>query len=433
MIRIVIEGVPHCDLLIIKTHVICELYHLMNYNTCMLNSASNTHLILTTNPGLEDIVTTELQLHLQRADLPAATCTLAPYGMAGAIDVRCATPRNELTAVVKTMRSIHHVHQPAGWIELTHPSGDPLRAIAAFLHEAEIPEMRAAKHFRVTGKRVGQHDFTSIDVQKAAGAALVEQYDCGVNLTQYDANILVNVYHDHCYIAAQLTDDPLDARYDYVYRPKVSLKSNVAYALLHLADLRPDNGVPAHQSQRDTPIDSVIDSVIEVEGEVPNESPNESQSAPVLLDPFCGSGTILLEAAACLPDYQILGSDRYENAVGWARDNVGINQYNDRISILQGDARDLRKIYEPNSIDIIVTNPPFGAQLGANANFQELYRHFLSAAWGVLKSGGRIAMLVWKRGAFNGVVKQFDYAIRHVRIVDMGGIFPGIFILEKEK
>jgi len=376
----------------------------------------DAHLILTTNPGLEDIAIAELQLQLQRAALPAARCELSPYGMAGAIDVTCECAQAELVAVGRTMRSIHHIHHPVGWIALTHTSGEPLRAIADFLHEAEIPEMRVANCFRVTGKRVGQHAFTSVDVQKVAGAALVAKYDCGVNLTQYDANILVNVYHDHCFIAAQLTDNPLDARYQYVYRPKVSLKSNVAYALLHLADLRPDNGIAAHQCEKDAPI-----------------FPKAEDDKPrVLLDPFCGSATILLEAAACLPDYQILGSDRYEQAAGWAHDNVAANKVADRVAVVLGDARHLDKIYAPNSIDVIVTNPPFGAQLGANANFWDLYKNFLKSAWTVLKPSGRIAMLVWKRGAFNRAVKQFDYEIRHVRIMDMGGIYPGIFILEKE-
>lgn len=375
---------------------------------------TETRLILTTNPGLEDIVVAELQLSLQRAELPEAVCELSPFGMAGAVDVRCETARDDLLAVAQTLRSIHHIHSPVGWIELTHPSGDPLAAISDFLREVDIPEMQTAKIFRVTGKRVGAHGFTSIDVQKKAGAALDAKYDCGVSMTAFDTNILVNVYHDHCYVAVQLTDVPLDMRYQYVFRPKVSLKANVAYALLHLADLRPADGVAAYDEELAFSAEA---------GDLPL----------VLLDPFCGSGTILLEAAACLPEWQVRGSDRYENAIGWSTDNVKANDFGARISLLQGDARDLRKLYPPHSVDVIITNPPFGAQLGANANFRALYTNFLRAAWGVLKPNGRIAMLVWKRRAFNEMVKKFDFEIRHVRIVDMGGIYPGVFVLQKKQ
>lgn len=372
-----------------------------------MDESQHACLNFTTNPGLEDIAITECRTRLHRAGIDEIAFERKPHGLGGYLGVQCETSPAQLWDVARQMRSIHHVHRPIA--SFTVPEADGLTFIQHQVRALDIPEMDTAGSFRVTSKRSGRHDFTSMDVQKVAGAALVDRYQCQVNLTEYDVNIRVDIFDRLCYVAVQMTRRPLDFRFDYAYRPRIALKTNVAFALLCLAHLQPD-GIPA-----------------------PDAPPAgyEPPQAPLILDPFCGSGTIVMEAARCLPQAQLFANDAFERPVVWTQDNIAANGLCERIHVQQMDARHIHTHFAADSLDAIVTNPPFGAFLGANTNFHTLYQHFLNAAWHVLRPGGYLALMVWKRGVFNRVADKMDFQIRHVRIVDVGGIFPGMFMLRK--
>ena len=379
-----------------------------------------TTLILTTNPGLEDIVADELQGRLRsrgicsrgiyRTGISDAVTEKDPFGLSGQLQAIFDEPFDQIWPTVQQMRSIHHVHRPLRFFELS-TEGDPLDQIMHEIGSLDIPEMEIAETFRVTSKRSGTHPFGSVDVQRGAGAVLVDNYAKRVNLTEYDVNMRVDLFERRCYVALQLTKKPLDQRFDFVYRPKVAMKTNVAYALLILVGLDP----LAHCAPETGPSDA-----------------NMRAEPITLLDPFCGSGTMLLEAAACFPHAELFASDRYERPIEWTRDNLEAAGIRDRVELHQADARDLAEIFPLESIGYIVTNPPFGKGLGPNTNFHGLYTHFLRAAHKVLKPKGRIAMLVWRRNIFTRVAREHGFRILHVRIVDTGGLFPGVFVLEKK-
>ncbi|MBV7332990.1 methyltransferase [Chloroflexi bacterium TSY] len=375
-------------------------------------------LIFTTNPGLEDVVIDECRLRFQANQLSECTFERQPHGLGGYIQLHTAEPMDKVWPVVKQMRSIHHIHQPLHYFSLSPESTmKQLDQIREVIGQLDVPGLTKADTFRVSSKRSGQHEFTSVDVQKTAGAALVNRYGKKVNLKYPEINVRVDVFRQNCYVALQLTNKPLDFRYDYVFRPRIAIKTNLAFSLLHLAGLQPTN-----VSQSETaccPWQT-------------NGSHTGGFKGPRLLEPFCGSGTILLEAATCLPSYILYGSDRYEKPVEWTQGNLSAAGFADRLILKQADARDISEIHAANSIRAIVTNPPFGKVLGANVNFTSLFRDFLHGAETILEPGGRIAMLVWKRNAVNKALRGLNLNIVHVRIVDTGGLFPGIFVLQKK-
>jgi tRNA G10 N-methylase Trm11 len=84
----------------------------------------------------------------------------------------------------------------------------------------------------------------------------------------------------------------------------------------------------------------------------------------VIADPFCGMGTVLAEAL--IDGAEVQGSDISESAVVKAQKNIDWlkNTYSltDRISSFQTqDAVHLSEIYQPESIDAIVTEPFMGS------------------------------------------------------------------------
>jgi tRNA G10 N-methylase Trm11 len=123
-----------------------------------------------------------------------------------------------------------------------------------------------------------------------------------------------------------------------------------------------------------------------------------------LLDPFCGSGTVLMEAM--LMGYKkMVGSDISEKAVSdskknieWTRKKFPISQY-PNFPISQIDATALSKKIQSNSIDAIVTEPYLGPQRGkievkqTVRELENLYSKALREFEIILKRGGTIVML----------------------------------------
>ncbi len=352
-------------------------------------------LLLTTNNGLEDIVAEEFRHVAEREGLGFEAIDEEPFGLGGRVLVRTDEPAASLVPAARTMRSIHHVlHYIYEW---RLGNEDPLAEIESTLREMELPGMEAAETFRVTSHRYGEHAFTSIDVQRAAGAGVDRRYEASVDLEEFDVEVRVDVRDERCLVGIQYTDDELSKRFPHVYTPRASLKTNVAYAMFQLAHL------DAHEPE-------------------------------VLLDPFCGAGTILMEGAELGSQLELLGSDISERAVRGARDNAEAAGLADRMTIRRADARELYRYYDRGSVDLIVTNPPYGKRLGAGMNFYEFYCDVLGQFIRTLGPAGRVVMLVYKRGVFRGAIGEYpQFDIRHVRIVETGGLYPGIFVLQKRR
>lgn len=123
----------------------------------------------------------------------------------------------------------------------------------------------------------------------------------------------------------------------------------------------------------------------------------------VIIDPFCGSGTILSEAA--LMGYKnLFGSDIAFKAVedtrknmSWIKELYGLNDC--KIKLMVKNAADLSKFIKAGSADAIITEPFLGPQRGMinfkqiAANLEELYTLALSEFKKVLKPGGRVVMI----------------------------------------
>jgi putative N6-adenine-specific DNA methylase/tRNA (guanine6-N2)-methyltransferase len=262
------------------------------------------------------------------------------------------------------------------------------------LTAAAIPELAEAPPFRVTSAREGEHAFTSHDLQRVAGAVLMERFGAPVDLRGFAVEVRVDVVAERCAVAVQLTRRELSNRYARAFAPRVALKANVAYACLRLGGLGAD-------TER-------------------------------LLDPFCGSGTLLLEAGAVLPDTALHGSDRQEQAVEGARRNLDAAGLTARADLRQAEALSLDRIYPTGYFDAVVTNPPYGARLGRGIRFGPFYTDLLTQAHHLLRPGGRLVVLVRKRGAFHGALaKVGGFRIRREQMVATSGVYPVIFVLER--
>jgi len=103
----------------------------------------------------------------------------------------------------------------------------------------------------------------------------------------------------------------------------------------------------------------------------------------VLLDPCCGSGTILAEANEA--GWQPRGSDIDPEAVRITRVNAP------DAAIDEGDARDLK--LTDRSVGACVSNLPFGQQYGVQGDMDEWLRSVLTEMARVTRQGGRVVLL----------------------------------------
>jgi tRNA (guanine6-N2)-methyltransferase len=106
-----------------------------------------------------------------------------------------------------------------------------------------------------------------------------------------------------------------------------------------------------------------------------------------VLDPCCGTGTILVEAAKCRAIAQ--GGDAHRAAVEVAQLNTRTANVVARIE--QWDARALP--LPDDYIDRIVTNLPWGRQVRVDRDLASFYKGVCGELHRVLSSAGRIAIL----------------------------------------
>lgn len=349
-------------------------------------------LFITTNPGMEDVVREELSGRLQAAGLPPVAIELKPFGFGGQVWVEGGEPE-VMCQLAMELRSIHHVFQPLHRFAL--PLEEALQHIEEEVERLDITAMEKAKTFRVTSRRSGEHDFGSVDVQRRAGAALWRHYGTAVDLENSDVEVRVDVFGYACLVSFQRTHKSLSKRFVRRYQPRVALKASVAYALLHLAHIRRDR-----------------------DGS--------------LLDPFCGSGTILFEAAEVFPHLALYGSDIDQHVVDGARGNASALGCDERMALCQGDARELDAVFPDRRFDYIATNPPYGMRFGQHLNFDRFYTRILQQFWYRLRPGGRLVLIAWKYRPFSRAVKRTGlFFLRDERVVEMGGLHPRIFVLDR--
>ena len=335
--------------------------------------------VLTTNAGLEEVVRDEVLEASRKAGLlppiPPTDIELRPWGCPGRVLVRrpAAMPRTStaaaaggavvsgtgsdgvggggvgvggggssgsgcvlpgqapLEAVLLGLRTVHDTLWHHG--EWPLPEGaDPPLALYEQVRVAPLARgggpcvslFGGGRSFRVSCVREGEHCFSSLDIEREVGGALHELYGAPAAMKGFALRIRVDVARALVLIGTALNAEPLSRRHKLAFTRSVTLKPNVARAMLHLGGCTADTR---------------------------------------LLDPCCGSGTIPLEAAEALGT-KAHGLDKSERVVAGALANAAAAgaSIEQLVSFSAGNARSLDRLFDKGSFDLIVTNVPWGVQ-----------------------------------------------------------------------
>ena len=128
------------------------------------------------------------------------------------------------------------------------------------------------------------------------------------------------------------------------------------------------------------------------------------RGAQSVLDLGCGNGAIALMLAALHPAARISGIEIQPQMVERAHRSMSLNDFAQRVDITQGDVCSIESRFEPESFDLVVSNPPYRAPRSGRVNpdvEKQIARHevrgrlvdFLRAAAYVLRNGGTFAAI----------------------------------------
>ena len=252
-------------------------------------------------------------------------------------------------------------------------------AWAAFQQTRRRPVKRVT--FRVIAQMSGKHGFRRQEVRDAVVAGIQSRQKQTQNwkLVADDAHLEVwaPVVGNWAMIALRLSDRRMRHRtYKQEHTP-ASLRPTIAAAMIYLS--RP-------------------------------------RSADRFCDPMCGAGTILAERAQAGPYRLLAGGDIDPGAIQATRSNLrSVARLLDGSAWLRDDLRGGVVLHEwdartlslrAGSLDVVVSNLPFGEQVGSHQENRELYERFFDQLARVLEQGGRAVLLTSERDLMHDLIRR---------------------------
>ncbi len=310
-------------------------------------------------------------------------------------------------------------------ILLTFDEFENLDDIYKIVKNLSFDFIKPDQSFAVRPLRVGQHEFTSLDVGRVVGQAIIDSYlesrgvRLRVNLDNPDVIIRADVIFNELYVGLDTTGDAALHKRGYrVYDHPAPLNPTIASSLVMIS------------------------------------SWNVEKS---LLDPMCGSGTILIESAMIGRDIppqklrkefqflriyngdmlrdliessserdvkmKLLGIEKFRKHLRGAVLNSKKAGVYDTIDFVQGDATRMCV----KDVDVMITNPPYGMRIARKGIIENLYRGFLKCSKDITDE---IIVITAEHKILREKALDIGYSIRDEIKVKYGGLDAVIFILK---
>ncbi|XP_064002319.1 THUMP domain-containing protein 2 isoform X1 [Pogoniulus pusillus] len=215
----------------------------------------------------------------------------------------------------------------------------------------EQPAGREQPSFRVSCRCSGAiaKVLPSQELGRALGIALMKQFGWRVDLRDPELEVFVHLNDIHTVVGIPLFRLSLASR---EYIRTAGLRSTIAWAMASLADI---------------------------------------SAGACVLDPMCGLGTILLEAATEWPDACYWGADISDSQLEGADANIRTAGLGDKIELLKASVKALP--WPSESFDAVISDIPFGKKFKITKDIQ-LLPDVLQEMERVLRVGGTAVLLL---------------------------------------
>jgi 23S rRNA G2445 N2-methylase RlmL len=250
-------------------------------------------------------------------------------------------------------------------------------------HHQIRPKPKGKPTYRLITQMSGSHGYRRTDAGKALARGLAGKFPASWRSTEDNAAIEVwlTIQGAMAVCGLRLSDRTMRHRTYKIEHRAASLRPTLAAAMVRLA-----KPAPAH----------------------------------VFLDPMCGAGTILAEQCHRSRAHQsqglVLGGDRDRRALRAAAANL---RRTGKVLLACWDARQLP--LNAGCVDRIVSNPPFGKQMGQAQEMRTLYRRMAIEYDRVLATDGRAVLLVSNFAALESAIRGVSWhSLRQLQVRVLG-------------
>ncbi|XP_072912040.1 THUMP domain-containing protein 2 [Hemitrygon akajei] len=255
------------------------------------------------------------------------------------------------TTAVDVSLTGHHdlcsVNQRSTPNNVVQPPSSPAK-----LHNPKGESAVSCMPFRVSCRCSGKiaKKFMSQELGRAIGIALSREFGWKAELRNPMLEIYIHFNDNHCVVGIPILRLPLASR-DYI--KSAGLRSTVAWAMASLGDI---------------------------------------QVGSLVLDPMCGLGTILLEAAKEWPNAYYHGIDNTAIQLQMASVNVCFAKLESNIDLTRSSVTELPLLTE--SIDVVVCDIPFGKKFKITQDTKAMMPCILKEMVRVLRADGTLVLLL---------------------------------------
>jgi tRNA (guanine6-N2)-methyltransferase len=314
--------------------------------------AGNVKLLARSIRGLERIVAAEL---IARFD--------AEISEVGHREIRFRAP---LTRAILDTRSADDIFLECGIVEGVPHTRDGLAMLSRAVQRLPLRDtiararwvqsMQKPRDMEVIASFLGARNYSRLEIEDEVGSSIAQK--TGLRYRSHEPRVgpgadiswRVHIRDGQAFIGLRLSSQPLHRRSYKLASRTGSLHPPVAFAMAILADISP---------------------------------------GMVCLDPFCGVGTILVEAHALDSTAFLIGSDLEFEALIGARENAVRAEC--PLHVIGADAG--RLPYASGSVDRIITNVPWGNVVEARGLITQNRTLFFNEVARVLAATGSAVLL----------------------------------------
>ncbi|XP_053376777.1 tRNA (guanine(6)-N2)-methyltransferase THUMP3-like [Mercenaria mercenaria] len=253
--------------------------------------------------------------------------------------------------------------------------------------------------FRVTCYRVGdKHNFDSMTAAANFGGAIYRYFGWNVKMTEFDIEVILGIDDQEVTVSLGLTKESLHRRNITHFGP-TTLRPTIAYGMLRLCDI---------------------------------------QTGDIVCDPMCGTGSIPLQGALRWPYSLNLAGEIGKRALQRCHSNIHDTDEKRKtenkspllIDAVRWDVCNLP--VRDHSVDVFVTDLPFGVRMGHKVNNWTLYPGALFEMARVVKpETGRCCLLTEDKKCMIKTLQHIGKYWKRTKTlgVNIGGLAGGIYVL----
>jgi len=261
-------------------------------------------------------------------------------------------------------------------------------------NEEKRPRLEKIPNFRCTCYRTGEnvHKFGSMDVARHVGGQIQEKFGWGVKMKGFDIEVVINIDSNQAYFGIGLTRESLFKRNITHFGP-TTLRATICASLLQLAKIQPGD---------------------------------------VVCDPMCGGGSIPIEGALAFSQGFFLGGDNHDLATKRTGNNLKEFDRKIQADSIQWDATNIP--LRDNSVDVLISDLPFGKRSGSKADNRVLYPQLLNSMARVVRPRtGRAVLLTQDKTSMFKSAGKFSkfWKISKQMYCNIGGLAALVFLMSR--